>query len=200
MDTLPREVCTKIFSYLKKRDILNCKLLCKAWNKVVASLSGGSIAIILAYGKFKRLLNDLISYPSFAEKVSKLTVSIPDIMNDTMVLQSILNLCPNLFVLKFTETQIQKYFEMLSSSKTQLPNVQRIEIKHLADCSKETQQLHIAANYRLSSTITTLVFGNVDDKCFDDYGGLVQYLSKSTICPLLSSGKGNISTNHCFWI
>lgn len=182
MLSLPPELWDRIRNYLTKRDTLQLLLVCKAWNTTIIRLIGESIHITSngSPEQLNQLLQDLVRYATFADKVDKLKIEsyFSYHIDSHPILRRIIALCSNLIELKFTGTKVYEYLKMLNSGKKLLPNIQRINVTDLTYCSPSVRRLYVWVNYRYKTAITSLRFVDISvNKALYDYGGLIKYIS-----------------------
>lgn len=132
-EPFPLEILEEVLGYLGTDDLCQCLLVNRCWNTIANNLLGGLHVIINAA---TNLLQDLIQYPTFAAKVTVLTIQSHRLTHWI----SVLKLCPNLSVLNFETNRSELLLERLNNSLIHFRFLEQINLReylasiHLTAC------------------------------------------------------------------
>ncbi|KAI8075484.1 uncharacterized protein B0P05DRAFT_638675 [Gilbertella persicaria] len=174
----PVELWREIFTHILNKQVLKeCLSVCKTWNLVARSFFPESIYIELNDAHLDLLHRDLERFPGFGQKVTRLTLThYSSGLSEPSLFRSVVSLCPNLLELLFATNEIYHYLNILNTREALLPNIQKIHVSHLSECSPAIRRFHVWVNYRFRKTITDLEVLDIDaNGALDKYTGLVAY-------------------------
>lgn len=136
-NTVPTEILLTIFKILGKSELKTCLLVNKAWNKVAATFFDSEIHISM-YETTKEKLSletmswysvyttqmytDLLMFPKFAAKVTKITAVTPKVHKWIPTL----TLCSNVSIIDIDHKNPWELLCELEASQVQLPKLQKL--------------------------------------------------------------------------
>lgn len=190
---LPTELWKQVFACTSKKDLETCLLVSKSWHYVARSFFNQDIQINLNDSRLHRLEKDIREHPNLGCKVSRITINHMSTGTATPeTFRSVINQCPNLLELEFEITDVYHYLKSLNCKEALLPNIQKIQVRSLLECSPAVRRFHLWVNYRFRATITSIeIMDMKDNAALKDYGGLVTFAS---CFPQLTSLKAQCNT------
>jgi hypothetical protein len=176
---LPTELWKEVFNLANKQDLKTCLLVSKSWHYIARSFFSEDIQINLNDSRLLKLLKDMDEHQAIGPKVSRITINqLSTGMASPETFRAVINLCPNLLELQFEITDVFHYLKSINCKEALLPNIQKIHIRGLLECSPAVRRFHLWVNYRFRATITSIeIMDMKDNAALKDYGGLVTFAS-----------------------
>lgn len=190
---LPTDLWKQVFACTKRKDLKTCLLVSKSWHYVARSFFSQDIQVNLNDSRLHRLNKDIKEHANFGSKISRITINhLSTGMATPETFRSVINHCPNLLELEFEITDVYHYLKSLNCKEALLPNIQKIHVRSLLECSPAVRRFHLWVNYRFRATITSIeIMDMKDNAALKDYGGLVTFAS---CFPQLLSLKAQCNT------
>ncbi|KAI8647327.1 hypothetical protein BD408DRAFT_408388 [Parasitella parasitica] len=190
---LPPELWKQVFDLVDKQGLKTCLLVSRPWNYIARSFFNQDIQINMSDSRLYNLSKDLKEYAVLGPKISRITINhLSTGMASPEVFRAVISLCSNLLELQFEMTDVFHYLKSLNCKEALLPNIQKIQILHLLECSPAVRRFHLWVNYRFRATITSVEIMDMrDNAALQNYGGLVAFAS---YFPQLTSLKAQCSS------
>ncbi|KAK4510587.1 uncharacterized protein ATC70_005018 [Mucor velutinosus] len=190
---LPTELWKQVFTCTNKKDLKTCLLVSKSWHYVARSFFSEDIQVNLNDSHLRRLEKDIKAHAHLGSKISRITINhLSTGMATPETFRSVINHCPNLLELEFEIADVYHYLKSLNCKEASMPNIQKIQVRSLLECSPAVRRFHLWVNYRFRSTITSIeIMDMKDNAALKDYGGLVTFAS---CFPQLTSLKAQCTT------
>lgn len=176
---LPTELWKEVFKLANRQDLKTCLLVSKSWHYIARPFFSEDIHIQMHDGRLQKLLKDINEHQALGHKISRITINhLSTGMTPPDTFRAVVNLCPNLLELLFEITDVFHYLKSLNCKEALLPNIKKIHVRNLLECSPAVRRFHLWVNYRFRATITSLeIMDMKDNAALKDYGGLVTFAS-----------------------